>query len=163
MEGLKLDIAILESRLNLANPSDEILSELSLIRNKQRDVEATIRKQDEIIFKLYEDNTFLKSKLQSFINLIPAASHNNQETDNTAGGKISFANNVCKSPSIVNNQFHENKDCASGDSLILLDEPQLSDVENKALNPASVINKEDGPSTRTSNQYHENNISDWLM
>ena len=79
LEGLKLDIAILESRLNLANPSDEILSELSLIRNKQRDVEATIRKQDEIICKLYEDNTFFKSKLQSFINLIPAASHNNQE------------------------------------------------------------------------------------
>jgi aspartate carbamoyltransferase catalytic subunit len=65
-----------------------------------------------------------------------------------------------KSPSIVNNQFHENKDCASGDSLILLDEPQLSDVENKALNPASVINKEDEPSTRTSNQYNENNISE---
>jgi hypothetical protein len=105
----------------LANPSDEILSELSLIRNKQRDVEATIRKQDKIICKLYEDNTFLKSKLQSFINLIPAASHNNQETDNTAGGKISFANNVCKSPSIVNNQFHENKDCVSGDSLIVLE------------------------------------------
>lgn len=141
LEGLKLDIAILESRLNLAGPSDEILSELSLIRNKQREVEAIIRKQDEIICKLYEDNMFFKSKLQSFINLIPAASHNNQE--NNTGGRISFANNVCKSPSIVNNQFHENKDCASGDSLILLNEPQLSDVENKALNPASVINKED--------------------
>ena len=75
LEGSKLDIEILESRLNLANPSDEILSELSLIRNKQRDVEATIRKQDEIIGKLYEDNTFFKLKLQSFINLIPAASH----------------------------------------------------------------------------------------
>ena len=131
LEGLKLDIAILESRLNLANPSDEILSELSLIRNKQRDVEATIRKQDEIICKLYEDNTFFKSKLQSFINLIPAASHNNQE--NNTGGKISFANNVCKSPSIVNNQFHENKDCASGDSLILIDEPQLSDVSIRKM------------------------------
>jgi hypothetical protein len=158
LEGLKLDIAILESRLNLANPSDEILSELSLIRNKQRDVEATIRKQDEIICKLYEDNTFFKSKLQSFINLIPAASHNNQESN--TGGKISFANNVCKSPSFVNNQFHENKDCASGDSLILIDEPQLSDVENKALNPASVINNEDEPSTRIDNQYHQNNISE---
>jgi hypothetical protein len=155
LEGLKLDIAILESRLNLANPTDEILSELGLIRSKQQDVEAIIRKQDEIICKLHEDNMFFKSKLQSFINLIPAASHNNQE--NNTGGKISFANNVCKSPSIVSN---ENKDCASGDSLILLDEPQLSDVENKAPNPTSVINKEDEPSTRTSNQYHENNISD---
>ena len=46
------------------------------------------------------------------------------------------------------------------DSLILLDEPQRSDVENKALNPASVINKDDERSTRTSNQYHENNISE---
>ena len=62
--------------------------------------------------KLYANSTriirFFKSKLQSFINLIPAASHNNQE--NNTGGKISFANNVCKSPSIVNNQFRENKD-----------------------------------------------------
>ncbi len=108
-----------ESRLNLANPSDEILSELSLIRSKQRDIEAIIRKQDEkIICKLHEDNMFFKSKLQSFINLIPASFHNNQE--NNTGGKISFANNVCKSPSIVNNQLYENKDCASGDSIILL-------------------------------------------
>ncbi len=158
LEGLKLDIAIPESPFNLANPTDETLSELSLFRNKQRDVEAIIRKQDEIICKLHEDNMFFNSKLQSFINLIPAAFHNNQE--NNTGGEISFANNVCKSPSIVSNQFYENKDGASGDSLILLDEPQLSDVENKAPNPTSVIKKEDEPSTRTTNHYHENNISD---
>ena len=58
LEGLKLDIAILESRLNLANPTDEILSELGLIRSKQQDVEAIIRKQDEIICKLHEDKFF---------------------------------------------------------------------------------------------------------
>ena len=67
---------------------------------------------------------------------------------------------VTESPYILNNQFHENKDCASGDSLILSDEQQLSDVENKAINHASVINKQDEPSTRTSNQYRENNISE---
>ena len=51
--GLKLDVAILESRLNVANSYDGVVSELDSIRSKQRDVEAVIRKQDEMICKLY--------------------------------------------------------------------------------------------------------------
>ena len=67
LEGLKLDVAILESRLKVANSYDGIVSEVNSILSKQRDVEAVIRKQDEIICKLHEDNIFLKSKLESFI------------------------------------------------------------------------------------------------
>ena len=48
LEGLKLDVAILESPLKVANSCDGIVSELNSIRSKQRDVEAVIRKQDEI-------------------------------------------------------------------------------------------------------------------
>ena len=40
LEGLKLDVAILESRLNVANSYDGVVSELDSIRSKQRDVEA---------------------------------------------------------------------------------------------------------------------------
>ena len=70
-EGLKLDIAILESRLGLTNDVDHIYSEINSLRNKQRDLEAIIRKQDETISKLYEDNAFFKSKLSSWENLNP--------------------------------------------------------------------------------------------
>ena len=86
LEGLKLDIAILESRLNSADSYDGIVSELNFIRSKQQNVEAVIQKQDEMICKLYEDNLYLKSKLESFINLTPAGSHNNHE-NNTSHNK----------------------------------------------------------------------------
>ena len=99
----------------MANSYDGIVSELNSIRSKQRDVEAVIRKQDEIICKLHEDNIFLKSKLESFINLIPAGSYNNQK--NNTGGNNGVVKNVCLSPTFVNN---ENKDCASGESINLV-------------------------------------------
>ena len=49
LEGLKLDIAILESRFGIANSTDHINSEINSLRSNQRDLEAIIRKQDEII------------------------------------------------------------------------------------------------------------------
>ena len=58
MQGLKLDIAILESYVE---------SDFSSLKSKQGDIGAIFRKQDNTIIKLYEDNMFYKSKL---INLL---------------------------------------------------------------------------------------------
>ena len=146
LEGLKLDIAILESRLNLANSCDQVASELNSIRSKQRDVEAVIRKQDEMICKLYEDNIFLKSKLESFINLIPAGIHNDQE--NNIPGNNDLVKNVCLSPTFINN-------CASGDSVILLNEPLSRDGETNAINPVSSTNNVDELPTTVDIENHE--------
>ena len=46
-------------------------SELVSVRNKQYDMEATIRKQEETIHKLIDDNAFFKAKLTSFVKQIP--------------------------------------------------------------------------------------------
>ena len=132
LEGLKLDVAILESRLNVANSYDGVVSELDSIRSKQRDVEAVIRKQDEMICKLYEDNIFLKSKLESFINLIPAGFHNNQKNNTDSNNGV--VKNVCLSPTFINN---ENKDCASGE---LINEPLPRDGVINAFNPTGSTN-----------------------
>jgi hypothetical protein len=57
MEGLKMEIAILELRLS-GNSHSELSSDLNSLRSKQGDMEAMIRKQDEMICKLCEDNMF---------------------------------------------------------------------------------------------------------
>ena len=132
LEGLKLDVAILESRLNVANSYDGVVSELDSIRSKQRDVEAVIRKQDEMICKLYEDDMFLKLKLESFINLIPAGFHNNQKNNTDSNNGV--VKNVCLSPTFINN---ENKDCASGE---LINEPLPRDGVINAFNPTGSTN-----------------------
>ena len=87
-----------------------------------------------MICKLYEDNIFLKSKLESFINLIPAGIHNDQE--NNIPGNNDLVKNVCLSPTFINN-------CASGDSVILLNEPLSRDGETNAINPVSSTNNVD--------------------
>jgi hypothetical protein len=74
VDGLKSDITILESRLGTGDSYSELSSNLNSLRSEKRDMEAIIRKQDEIICKLYEDNMFFKSnltKLFSFEKLSP--------------------------------------------------------------------------------------------
>ena len=46
-------------------------SKLVSLRNKQYDMEATIRKQEETIHKLNDDNAFFKAKLMSFVKQTP--------------------------------------------------------------------------------------------
>ena len=133
----------------MANSYDGIVSELNSIRSKQRDVEAVIRKQDELICKLHEDNIFLKSKLESFINLIPAGSYNNQK-NNTGGNN--GVKNVCLSPTFVNNEI---KDCASGESIIFVNEPLSRDGEINAFNPAGSTNNVNELPTIVDNEVYE--------
>ena len=150
LEGLKLDVAILEYCLKVANSYDGLVSELNSIRSKQRDVEAVIRKQNEIMCKLHEDNIFLKSKLESFINLIPAGSYNNQK--NNTGGNNGVVKNVCLSLTFVNN---ENKDCPSGESINLVNEPLSRDGEINVLNPAGSTNNVNELPTIVDNEVYE--------
>ena len=100
--------------------------------------------------QLYEDNIFLKSKLESFINLIPAGSYNNQK--NNTGGNNGVVKNVCLSPTFVNN---ENKDCASGESINLVNEPLSHDGEINAFNPAGSTNNVNELPTIVDNEVYE--------
>ena len=70
LEGMKLDMTILESRLVSVLSIDEIKSEINYLKEKQNNMEVVIRPQDELISKLNEENMVLKSKLFSFEYLV---------------------------------------------------------------------------------------------
>jgi hypothetical protein len=71
MEGLKLDMTIFESRLNSVSSCNVLNSELNSLKSKQQIMEATLRKHEEIICNLNDDNTFFKAKLMSFVEQTP--------------------------------------------------------------------------------------------
>ena len=53
MKSLKMDILALESRFN-----GEMVSQIACLRSNQNHLESCIRKQDEVIRKLTDDNRF---------------------------------------------------------------------------------------------------------
>ncbi|CAB4035133.1 Hypothetical predicted protein, partial [Paramuricea clavata] len=63
LEGLKLEITILESRLFAAISKNKLESDIDLLRVKQKESEAAIRRQDDVICTLNEENQFLKARL----------------------------------------------------------------------------------------------------
>ena len=69
--SLRLDIASLESRFN-----GELVSQINSLQTKQNDLESIVRKQDEIIWKLNDDNLLLKSRLLSLEKLITKMNEN---------------------------------------------------------------------------------------
>ena len=63
MEGIKLDLTILESRLLTALSENEYESDINLLRVKLKELEGVVRNQDEVNRRLIEENVFFKSKL----------------------------------------------------------------------------------------------------
>ncbi len=70
--SLRLDIAFLESRFN-----GELVSQINSLQTKQNYLESIVRKQDEIIWKLNDDNLLLKSRLLSLEQYLRLLSENN--------------------------------------------------------------------------------------
>jgi hypothetical protein len=77
MEGLKHDMTILESRLNSVGSCNAQNSELNSLKSKQQAMEAIIRKHEQIICNLNDDNTFFKAKLMSFVEQTPIVTYSN--------------------------------------------------------------------------------------
>ena len=63
LEGLKLEIIILESRLFAAISKNELELDIDLLRVKQKESEAAIRRQDDVICSLNDENQLLKARL----------------------------------------------------------------------------------------------------
>ena len=61
---------------------DSLVSEFHLFRNAKRDFESIVRKQGEIIDKLYEDNTLFKGKLLFRIKSVLTVIHNEKAVNN---------------------------------------------------------------------------------
>ena len=79
IEGMKLDIVILESRLPPAILQNE--SDIDLLRIGQKDMETVVRQQQETISKLNEESQFLRSKFKLIESLLSKLTDNNHESD----------------------------------------------------------------------------------
>ena len=80
MEGIKLDMSILEGRF--ANAIKENKSDIGVLQRQLKELEGIIRHQDEVICKLSEDNLVLKSKLSAIENLTPKVTTYYEHKDN---------------------------------------------------------------------------------
>ncbi len=73
-------MAVLESHMSTVNFQSRLESEIRCLRAKQKEFEARIRRQDETICRLNEDNHLFKAQLSSLtkalINEIPNNSSN---------------------------------------------------------------------------------------
>ena len=79
IEGMKLDIVILESLLPPAILQNE--SDIDLLRIGQKDMETVVRQQQETISKLNEESQFLRSKFKLIESLLSKLTDNNHESD----------------------------------------------------------------------------------
>ena len=70
LEGLRLEMTILESRMLSVTSKSDNESKIKSLRVKLKDLEAVIRHQDELIHVLNEDNSLFKSKLSSIVNFM---------------------------------------------------------------------------------------------
>ena len=90
--------------------------------------------------------------MESFINLIPAGSYNNQK--NNTGGNNGVVKNVCLSPTFVNN---ENKDCTSGESINLVNDRYRVMVRSMHLIPLVRLNVNELPAIVDNEVYEISN------
>ena len=88
MEGIKLDMSILEGRF--ANAIKENKSDIGLLQRQLKELEGIIRHQDEVICKLSEDNLVLKSKLSAIENLTPKVTYYEHKDNKYAKEPVSL-------------------------------------------------------------------------
>lgn len=95
-------MAILESRMSTVDSQNMLESEIRSLRTQQKEMEAIIRRQDETICRLNEDNQLFKTQLTSLtktlLNEIPNNSKNkNPSSDNVINimdDSLPFANEL---------------------------------------------------------------------
>ncbi|CAB3999918.1 ---NA--- [Paramuricea clavata] len=90
MEGIKLDLTILESRLLAALSENEYESDINLLRVKLKELEGVVRNQDEVNRRIIEENVFFKSKLLFLEKLVLNMSQGYQNKGSGSGNPISI-------------------------------------------------------------------------
>ncbi|CAB4026684.1 RNA-directed DNA polymerase from mobile element jockey-like, partial [Paramuricea clavata] len=98
MEGIKLDMTILESRMLAAMSENQHESDIISLRVKLVDMEAVVHNEDEIISRLSEENLSFRSSLLNLEKLVHFMS---QEYRNKSSGAINLSN-ITKEPSTRN-------------------------------------------------------------
>ena len=95
LEGLKLEITILESRLFAAISKNELELDIDLLRVKQKESEAAIRCQDDVICTLNKENQFLKARLLALEKTILKITYNVNK-DKEPGSSVYKAKGIDK-------------------------------------------------------------------
>ena len=70
IEGVKLDMTILESRILAQVSQNEVDSDINSLRSKLKDLEAVMRHQEKAISILNKENQFFKARLLSLENAL---------------------------------------------------------------------------------------------
>ncbi len=100
LEGIKLDMTILESRMFAAMSENEHESDIISLRVKLVEMEAVVQNQDEIISRLSKENLSLKSRLLNLEKLVHFMS---LEYQNKSSGTTDLFN-ITKEPSTRNRE-----------------------------------------------------------
>ena len=151
MEDVKLDMVFLESRMSTIDSQNMLESELRSLWVKQKKMEATIRRQDETIRKLNDDNQFFKTQLNSLtktlngtLNTIRNKDLGSSSTINIMDDSVSSTN---ESPTKLNNIYQSslkiNKIPLSGDKdqQTNLNRNVIADVEQPKNSPSTHTDK----------------------
>ena len=143
IEGMKLDIVILESRLPPAILQNE--SDINLLRIGRKDMETVVRQQQETISKLNEESQFLRSKFKVIESLLSKLTDNNHESDVNDYSPAAYVCNISgvASPhegeqlvNPLNSNLHANSVTSNNNDLLpsIADEPvyfNLNDINPK--------------------------------
>lgn len=92
---MKLEITILESRLLSAISPNELESDTNLLRVKQKESEAAIRHQGDVICALNEETQFLKARLLALETAFLKITYN-VSGDNEPGSSVYNARGINK-------------------------------------------------------------------
>ena len=144
-------MVFLESRMSTIDSQNMLESELRSLRVKQKKMEATIRRQDETIRKLNDDNQFFKTQLNSLtktlngtLNTIRNKDLGSSSTINIMDDSLSSTN---ESPRKLNNIYQSslkiNKISLSGDKdqQTNLNRNVIADVEQPKNSPSTHTDK----------------------
>lgn len=135
--SLKVDIA------SLVDITSDLILEINSVRSKQKDLETVIRKQDETISKLIDENSFLTSGLLSLENLLTKEMTNNFITNSpTESITIGSSNDLViidkDQPTAPNiNTSHDNNPTTSISNGLLTidkDQPTASNINASHVN-----------------------------
>ena len=132
MESLKMDILTPESRFN-----GEMVSQIAFLRSNQNDLESCIRKQDEVIRKLADDNQFLTSMLRSCEKLTCRVLENTSLTNTPSHNSVDDIHT-----SVVNILANESDSIMSNDCPVSSQSSCLTQDQNIASNQDITLQSE---------------------
>ena len=128
LEGIKLDMTILESRLLNAVAENDYKSDIDFLKIKVTELEGVVQNQDEVIHYLNKENTYFKSKLLFLEKLVLNMPKDLLNKDGSPNSVITIeekspANN-CNCPNFIDSEQCINENSPCGNNNLTVDIPE---------------------------------------